>query len=361
MASLEHRTLSPKACGYCATTEKDKLRLCADCKIIYYCSRDHQVADRKRHKAGCIAVKKARALYKLEDQKLRSQPTNVFDLHSQLQNVQGSGHAFVDVDLGDYKITRFHLVMTMLDRFGAPGGCIVAVQEALDHLLEMNRIFDCDDIPLRDILPTIHLRLNGTQEAYDFVKWWAESLEGPGLEFQNTPNLSQKITDADALEALLELRKGRYMDLAHAVPLFLIKIRAILDLQAIQTTRRALRGTVPQEIIDLIADNLVSNIVKPRPEILWGHADELTWLIGMLKGQVKRLYKIIDGYNIYFWELMLKDPYAAAAKRCPYVSHTKEEACTIIAWNLGSWIETAGAFDMLMAVHRAVGNSSSAA
>lgn len=59
-ASAAHATPVPAAasvdlehaCGVCGATDGD-LKRCSGCKGIWYCSREHQKADWKRHKREC--------------------------------------------------------------------------------------------------------------------------------------------------------------------------------------------------------------------------------------------------------------------------------------------------------------------
>lgn len=56
---------SPRAdkltCGYCGESSVGKLRVCAACKVVYYCSRECQVASWKGHKLLCKPVAASQA------------------------------------------------------------------------------------------------------------------------------------------------------------------------------------------------------------------------------------------------------------------------------------------------------------
>lgn len=52
-------------------------------------------------------------------------------------------------------------------------GTLDSVREALEHMQDMLRLCRSDNMGLRDIVPTMMLRLDLDQECYDFVKWRA--------------------------------------------------------------------------------------------------------------------------------------------------------------------------------------------
>lgn len=41
----------------CAVCNEPAAQRCKDCQVVYYCSREHQVEDWKRHKKACKAAK----------------------------------------------------------------------------------------------------------------------------------------------------------------------------------------------------------------------------------------------------------------------------------------------------------------
>jgi hypothetical protein len=135
----------------------------------------------------------------------------------------------------------------------------------------------------------------------------------------------------------------------------LVKVRVLLDLQAIQNATRAIRGTMPQEIIELIRRQLVGSAVEPRPEILMSGTDEIACLVETIKGQLRQLYKSINQCNPHFWRSMLNNPAAAIADRPDaYSPGSREEACLILGYNFAAWAETPGAMDTIRTLSQAV-------
>ncbi|TWU70854.1 hypothetical protein ED733_000424 [Metarhizium rileyi] len=111
-----------------------------------------------------------------------------------------------------------------------------------------------------------------------------------------------------------------WLDLSHSAAVLPVKVRVLVDLQAVRNVPKALGGKVPQEIIDLIRRRLVGTIVESRPKILRGDTEKIARLVEKIQGQVKQLYVSIDKYNPHFWPSMFNDPAAATAVDCELAS-----------------------------------------
>jgi hypothetical protein len=241
------------------------------------------------------------------------------------------------------------MVDTMLEAFGGPGGHIEAVQQALKNLLDMLRLGGRGNMGTFNLVPTLYIRLDRDQAAYNFLKWKAttSNISDDGSGDKSLPYLDVK--DADVLESSLDIWKDvEFLDLENVVAVLLIKIRILLDLQAAQNTTRALSGIILPENIQLIRSQLVGSILVSRPDILLRSTEELANLIQRAKGHVISLYKRIKTHNPSFWHLMLNDPYAAADQIFSgYLAGSAEEACYVIGCCLASWEETPGAYNMI--------------
>ncbi|KAM6532647.1 hypothetical protein FALCPG4_005700 [Fusarium falciforme] len=87
-------------------------------------------------------------------------PANAFETHV--------GRFYGLVSTRDYMSHRLALASRLRDL-----GTLDGVREALEHMQGMLRLCRSDNMGLRDIVPTMMLRLDLDQECYDFVKWWA--------------------------------------------------------------------------------------------------------------------------------------------------------------------------------------------
>lgn len=70
----------------CTATGPELLR-CSACRGVRYCSREHQAADRSKHKSACNKIKKARVRLAEEEDLVRNAtpnfmtPANAFETH----------------------------------------------------------------------------------------------------------------------------------------------------------------------------------------------------------------------------------------------------------------------------------------
>ncbi|SPO07583.1 uncharacterized protein DNG_10278 [Cephalotrichum gorgonifer] len=351
--SAPHTGLLPRGCEVCS--KKEGLLRCSGCQSVWYCGRDHQVADRPIHKTGCVAVKKARAAYEREDAKLRNLPDEGERGWGPDAFEKGAGRFWGIVETRDYMRARHHFVDTVLLFFGGTNGenrvvgRVDAVRLALDHLLDMIRLSRGDNMGIRHIVPGLYLALGRDQEAYDFMKWYATTGASSTYDWGNMGPGFLDVEGADALEAPLEhWLRGRFLQVSHVAAVTLIKVRVLLDLQAIQNSRTALGGTIPTEITDDICGKLVSSIVASRPDILRNDAQQIQGLIQRTKDHIRQLYESIKKSNPHFWELMLDDPDAAGMNRPNMFSPgSKEEACLTIGYSCTSWLATKGAIDVI--------------
>ncbi|KAM6513439.1 hypothetical protein FALCPG4_015860 [Fusarium falciforme] len=351
--SSKNLSLQPRACEVCHQRE-DLLR-CSGCQAVYYCGRDHQASDRPRHKKACSATKKFRAHFEQEEQKLRDHPGDWLTPANLFENAVGRFWGIHETR--PYMRARYKSVDILLQLFGDAGGRVDVVQTALDHLLDMIRLCRGDNMGLRDIVPALYIRLGRDQEAYDFMKWYATTGNESDYDWGDMDLPFLDVKDADVFESPKKfwVDKG-WLDLSHSAAVALIKVRVLLDLQAIQNATSALRGTVPQEIIDTIRGQLVGSVVASRPGILMGGTDEIARLVETIKGQVGYMYKAMNKYNPHFWRLMLSNGAAAADSRpdSAYSPKTEEEACLVISYNYASWAETPGAIAAIRTLSKVI-------
>ncbi|CAM1501416.1 Fc.00g105780.m01.CDS01 [Cosmosporella sp. VM-42] len=205
---------------------------------------------------------------------------------------------------------------------------------------------------LRDLPEDMFTPLNlfETEAAYDFVTWYATTGENSDYDWGGDINLPFiDVQNADVLESLMgRWSAGKWLALSHAVDVTLIKVRVLLNLQVVRNAARALRETIPQEIIEFIRSELFCIALKSRPEILLGRTEEVIRLVDMIKNQLRQLCRSIDQYKPYFWQSMLNDPVAAMARRnAAYSAGTYEEACLVMGYSFLAWSETPEAINVI--------------
>ncbi|OAQ85951.1 MYND finger [Purpureocillium lilacinum] len=338
--------LAPRACELCH--RRDDVKRCTACQAVYYCGRECQAADRDDHKIPCKVIKKARVHYESEYVKLRDMPGDMLTPEKMFENEVG--HFWGILETRPYMRARYGLVDALLLSYGTPGGPVDVVQMCLDHLLDMMRLCRGDNMGVRQVVPGLYIRLGRDQDAYDFISWHTAKSEDSDFDWgdMSLPFLDTK--DANALEEPPERwLRSPWLPLSHAVAVTLIKVRILLDLRAIQNARVALRGAVPDGIVELIRSQLVGSVVGARRDVLLAGPEETARLADTVRGQVRKLYDAVDKYNPHFWKILVEKPDAGVLERPagPYGQQSRDEALLMVGYNFASWYETPGAIDVL--------------
>lgn len=222
------------------------LRRCTGCLALSYCGHEHQTAHRPQHKSVCKKLKKVRAVVAKEEHKVRhatetnNVPANAFATHV--------GRFFNIVSTRPYMLVRFELAKRLLLL-----GTVDAVTEGLEHLRDLLRLSEDDDLGVRELVPGTMLRLDLDQECYDFIKWWETA--DPGNDKKRGDKTLLPFLDvhgADPLEDLTFL--GEHNDLSSLVCLLILKLKLLIDIRNIKVTRHALSGYrhLPIEMKDQI-------------------------------------------------------------------------------------------------------------
>ncbi|EGR47373.1 uncharacterized protein TRIREDRAFT_122500 [Trichoderma reesei QM6a] len=341
LSGIKLNGLAPRSCELCRK-RKDGIQRCASCQSIWYCSKDCQAEDWPDHKIPCKLIKKARTLYEKEEKTLREDPDNFFEEHV--------GRFWRIVETRDYMRARYNYVDTMLMSYGTANSPVDLAETCLRHLLDMLRLSRSDSLGVRDLVPALYIRLGRDQDAYDFVKWYATAGQDPHYDWANMSLPFLNVKDADVFEEPPSgLVRSSFMALSHAAALVLIKVRILLDLQAIQNARIALKGSIPAEVIEMIRGQLVGNVVGARQDILLAQPEETSQLVDKIKRQVQALYRAVKAYNPHFWKLLVNHPDAGVLRRPShaYSLQTEDEALLVLGYNYAAWYETPGAVDML--------------
>ena len=123
-----------------------------------------------------------------------------------------------------------------------------------------------------------------------------------------------------------------------------------------QNATRALRGTLPPEIIDLIRPHLVGDTI--RPALLRADQERVTALIDTVKAQLKDMSLAIEEHNPYIWRAVLTEPLGEVEntpEQYDYRTGMGEEVCLVMSYIYPSWAETPGAVDIIRALRKSRG------
>ncbi|KAJ3578581.1 hypothetical protein NPX13_g1981 [Xylaria arbuscula] len=335
VGSLYHR------CPLCPPRPSNDptLRRCSACRAIRYCSREHQVADRPKHRYICKEIKAARADLSREEHGVRNAtpdfmtPANAFETDV--------GDFWGVVSTRDYMRARCMLAKCLCSIDTMDG-----VTECLEHLQDMLRLCQTDNVGNRQIVPTVMLRLDLDQECYEFVKWWAfqdqcsayDCDDGNSLYYYNAYG-------ADALESPGCIVR-RSPCLEHLDALLVLKLKLLVDIRSIKITRKLLaRRQLPFELRVLIERDVVRSpislkFLKEPQESL--RKTEQTLLI-----HARRLGKTIMTANKHFMPILF-DPDEALGSEFPmYSPGSWEQAALVVQNSYATWRETEGILDLL--------------
>ena len=228
---------------------------------------------------------------------------------------------------------------------------LLAIDSALEHLLDMLRLNRGDNQGVRSLVPALYLRLNRDQECYDFVKWWVTTGQESKYEWGNPEFPYLDVKDADAFEDVDGLFYGRkHMQNNYKIAATLIKIRVLIDLKRLLKCKQEAAPDVEKEVFrDTFSDGTLSDIVVRYPKI-WdageGVADPEPY-IGMIKGQIKNMYKAVEEGNQYFWKTLVSPGDSLRFKPGMYIPGDRTEVNIEMQYWYNAWVETPGAIGIV--------------
>jgi hypothetical protein len=323
-------------CHTVLCNKKEGLSRCGGCKVVSYCNRDDQAADRGFHKTYCKSIKKAQALYEKEEAALRAHPGNWMMSANPFESCVG--HFWGVTETRDYMRARYGVVDAIMKI-----NTFAAVEAALNHILDMLRLSRGDNMGVRDIAPHLYLRLGRDQECYDFCKWW-ETVASKGDYSWDDDGPYLDLRGEDVFESV-DAYTGKFPNISSVLAITLLKIRLLIGLQTLQRGKQEAGAHVPQEILDNILQHSVSGVLKDNRSIL-DRADH-TPQIQELKKQVKQLFDCVRTANKYMWPAILK-PGSNLRARPSYISRgTPREMQVKLQYCYNAWVETPGAIAVI--------------
>ena len=269
---------------HCKICSVDKnLSRCTGCKVVQYCSKEHQTANWPSHKPARSTVKKSRKILKKEEQALHKLPDDDFMTRGNPFNTR-IGHFWSIHETRAYMRARFALVETILKI-----NTFDAVEEAAEHLIDMCHLCQGDNMGVRDLIPALLLRLGKDQECCDFIKWWKTTGMKGDYEWGEAEEPYLDIKDADVLEPVEYICEEDFQ-LSHNVAATFLKIRLLLGVKKALRSTATLseRETLPPEVLNKIQDDLLCSTLGKR----W---DEMQFaqrckLVDTLSSQIDQLY-----------------------------------------------------------------------
>lgn len=327
-------------CGHCGSSKEPLLR-CSRCKVMLYCSREHQTSHRKKHKLPCNTVQQKRDCLQSEEEALRAPPPNDSITPADVFETQ-VGHFWDLVSTQDY-MKALYRVIEALGKIAT----LDATQAALDHALDLLRLNRRDNMTIRNLIPAFFLRLGRDQDCYDFVKWWYQAkVQEIDYDWGDTSLPFLHIRNANALESVEYMcRYPPY--LSNVVAITLLKIKLLLDVKSLKNSS-ALTDQLPIEIIENIQRYIPESTIISSNRTTIYHSDHDS-LIATLSSQVDLLFTTINDANQYFWPALLNPEDHLDARPESWTFNSQEEMQLNLQYSINAWLETPAALEIIKA------------
>ncbi|KXS99799.1 hypothetical protein AC578_8883 [Pseudocercospora eumusae] len=314
-------------CSHCKA--KCTGNICAGCKVVRYCSKEHQTEDWPRHKSQCVVVKKARSAMEREERKLHDNLEENDPFHNGDPFETGVGNFWGIIETRSY----------MRAKYGYLNGLRMiktkeAIEAALDQANDCFRLCHSDNMGVRDMAPALMIRLGKEQQAYDFLKWHCTAGE----------ELDYDLKDENVMEALHEKMHDKYGSLAMMVSITLIKLRILFDIKELEQPS-PVGEKLPQEILDLVREHMASDIISKNEALMSDISNGVSLKphIQKLEGQLDVLFRAVKQNNKHFWPAMVNPGSALTATPATYSMGSKEEMQLMLQYLYEAWEETPGA------------------
>ncbi|KAF2963868.1 hypothetical protein GQX73_g9699 [Xylaria multiplex] len=304
-----------------------QLLLCSGCKVVHYCSAGHQKDHRPKHKAACRSIVESRAKLEKEEAILRAHPgNNIFE--------NGVGRFWGLTETRGYMRARFAAADALLQI-----DTIKAVEGALAHFQDMLRLCRSDNLGVRDIVPSLLLRLGREQECYDFLKWWAVIDDEHDWGNVSLPYLDT--CGADAFEAVDTFASR--LSLSQLVILTLLKVRLYLDIGVYDPEYLDFGSSWPPTPTGITRP--IGKIVRKKVRTISDF--DVPDISESLKGQYQALFRLVHKKNPHFWEALADASEDTPPLPSAYSCGSVEEAVLGVYQCKKAWDESEDAITMI--------------
>jgi hypothetical protein len=345
--NLQVRPILLSSCAICP--KQDSLIDCGACRAMTYCSNEHLLLDHPSHEKICKPIQAARERAEQWRLKLESCSTQHFR-----RNI---GHLYLIPEAQPYLAE-----LSTLIELHEPIRHRTAVERQLVfacHVLYMSGI---DSHGYRFQVPALMIRINRDQECYDFMKWHANQTEEP-MHKTALDYMSCRFANPTIIDPIIPNPRKNFVGynqedifepieafnpetpIMTLIPLCLLKIRFLFDIQRLNLAIRAFGNKLCGEVFDLVLKNVPFTKQIAENEDLTKSAVARFEAMKTLLEQVLQLYRKVKGMNSLVWKGMMwsmRGDIQWLGKE-----HTLEEMKTHVKMNWESWIETPGAIALL--------------
>lgn len=197
---------------------------------------------------------------------------------------------------------------------------------------------------LRDMVPTMMLRLDLDQECYDFVKWWATCDPDGRYDWGNMTLPHLNIHGADVFEDPDAWGQG--FALNESVAILLLKLKLLVDIRNIKITRKIIASRrLPFDLSAPIEAAVVRSPLSAK--LRTQPPDSLAKTETMLLNQTRKLGASLTTANNNFMFFLFDPDKALCDNPYSYTPGSWEEMALAMQYSYAAWWETEGVLDLL--------------
>ncbi|KAJ3577267.1 hypothetical protein NPX13_g3301 [Xylaria arbuscula] len=216
-----------------------------------------------------------------------------------------------------------------------------AVEKALAHFQDMLRLCRGDNLGIRDLVPSLLLRLGREQDCYDFIKWWAAVDDDYDWGDMSLPYLD--IRNADAFEEVEIFVYASHLSLSQFVILALLKVRLHGDIESYNPEYSDSWFSWPPPPTEIMRP--IGELAKRKVRTI--SVSDVSDISESLKSQYQALFRMIHNKNPHVWEALVDASEDTLSLPSAYSVGSVEEAILSVYQCKKAWEESYDAIIMI--------------
>lgn len=225
-----------------------------------------------------------------------------------------------------------------------------SVEAALANLRDMLRLCRGDNMGVRSGIPALYLRLGRDQEAFDFLKWYADV--SPSFDWQDVEKPMLDVKGADVFAPIDLDKSGLCRDLSFKVALLLIKARLFVDVSLLDGFLKKLDKDAPADRMEIVEEEAMTDVLRNRRDIV--DAADFTPIMASLRKQMMDIYSNIMEHNKYMMPGLENPTRYSASQLRAYTWGDEGEAILAYRNSWYAWAECPSVLQQILPLLRGV-------